>query len=149
MAVTDFSAGEIATELLKQLIAISRKSAACRSSAEQLIVYIQELLPIIQEIKLTGNELPQHRQRQLDHFSETLSGGRELANKVLNSPRWNVFRNIRLARKMEKLEKAVSRFMKGPVQEGTHNNNGNGAHQHDAVIRYAEVNSEYERFEFL
>ncbi|KAK6160752.1 hypothetical protein DH2020_004133 [Rehmannia glutinosa] len=116
MAVTDLFAGEIATELLKQLITISRKSASCRSSAEQLIVYIQEILPIIQEIKLTGNELPQHRQRQLDIFSETLSGGLELANKVLNSPRWNVYRNLRLAKKMEKLEKNVSRFMKGPVQ---------------------------------
>ncbi|KAG8377655.1 hypothetical protein BUALT_Bualt08G0055500 [Buddleja alternifolia] len=116
MAVTDLFAGEIATELLKQLITISRKSASCRSSAEQLIVYIQELLPIIQEIKLAGNELPQHRQRQLDNFSETLSGGLELATKVLNSPRWNVYRNIRLSRKMEKLEKTVSRFMKGPVQ---------------------------------
>ncbi|KAL2249641.1 probable disease resistance protein At4g33300 [Sesamum indicum] len=116
MAVTDFFAGEIATELLKQLITISRKSASCRSSAEQLIVYIRELLPIIQEIKLTGNELPQHRQRQLDTFSQALSGGLELANKVLNSPRWNVYRNIRLARKMEKLEKTISRFMEGPVQ---------------------------------
>ncbi|KAK6160763.1 hypothetical protein DH2020_004144 [Rehmannia glutinosa] len=116
MAVTDLFAGEIATELLKQLITISRKSASCRSSAEQLIVYIQEILPIIQEIKITGNELPQHRQRQLDIFSETLSGGLELANKVLNSPRWNVYRNLRLAKKMEKLEKNVSRFMKGPVQ---------------------------------
>ncbi|KAH6834544.1 ADR1-like 1 [Perilla frutescens var. hirtella] len=116
MAVTDFFAGEIATELLKQLITITRKSASCRSSAEQLIVYITQLLPIIQEIKMAGNELPQHRQRQLDHFSETLSGGLELANKVLNSPRWNLYRNIRLAQKMEKLEKNVSRFMKGPVQ---------------------------------
>ncbi|KAL8474746.1 hypothetical protein ACS0TY_031255 [Phlomoides rotata] len=116
MAVTDFFAGEIATELLKQLITITRKSASCRSSAEQLIAYIQELLPIIQEIKHTGNELPQHRQRQLDCFSETLAGGLELANKVLNSPRWNVYRNIRLSQKMEKLEKTVSRFMKGPVQ---------------------------------
>ncbi|GFP92710.1 probable disease resistance protein at4g33300 [Phtheirospermum japonicum] len=116
MAVTDFFAGEIATELLKQLFTIARKSASCRSSAEQLIEYIQELLPIIQEIKLAGNELPQHRQRQLDTFSETLSGGLELANKVLNSPRWNVYRNIRLAKKMEKLEKNVSRFMQGPVQ---------------------------------
>ncbi|KAL3617816.1 DNA-binding transcription factor adr1 [Castilleja foliolosa] len=116
MAVTDFFAGEIATELLKQLFTIVRKSSSCRSSAEQLIEYIQELLPIIQEIKLAGNELPQHRQRQLDMFSETLFGGLELANKVLSSPRWNVYRNLRLAKKMEKLEKNVSRFMKGPVQ---------------------------------
>ncbi|PIN11233.1 hypothetical protein CDL12_16159 [Handroanthus impetiginosus] len=116
MAVTDLFAGEIATELLKQLITISRKSLSCRSSAEQLIEYIRELLPIINEIKLAGNELPQHRQRQLDIFSKTLSDGLELANKVLHSPRWHLYRNIQLARKMEKLEKNVSRFMKGPVQ---------------------------------
>ncbi|CAA2957769.1 probable disease resistance At4g33300 [Olea europaea subsp. europaea] len=116
MAVTDFFAGEIATELLKQLIVISRKSAFCRSSAEQLIQYIEELLPIIQEIKHTGVELPQHRQRQLDNFSQRLSDGLELANKVLNSPRWNVYKNLRLAQKMEKLEKFVSRFMNGVIQ---------------------------------
>ncbi|KAK4481493.1 hypothetical protein RD792_012393 [Penstemon davidsonii] len=116
MAVTDLFAGEIATELLKQLFTITRKSAACRSSAEQLIVYINELLPIIQEIKHAGNELPQHRQRQLDIFSKTLSDGLELANKVLNSPRWNVYRSMRLSMKMEKLEKNVSRFMNGPIQ---------------------------------
>ncbi|XP_047937943.1 probable disease resistance protein At4g33300 [Salvia hispanica] len=116
MAVTDFFAGEIATELLKQLLVIARKSASCRSSAEQLIAYIRDLLPIIEEIKLTGNELPQHRQRHLDNFSQTLSGGLELTNKVLSSPRWNFYRNIRLAQKMEKLEKNVSRFMEGPIQ---------------------------------
>ncbi|CAI9763668.1 unnamed protein product [Fraxinus pennsylvanica] len=116
MAVTDFFAGEIATELLKQLIVISRKSAFCRSSAEQLVQYIEELLPIIQEIKHTGVELPQHRQRQLDNFSQRLSDGLELANKVVNSPRWNVYKNLRLAQKMEKLEKFVSRFMNGIIQ---------------------------------
>ncbi|XP_051139381.1 probable disease resistance protein At4g33300 [Andrographis paniculata] len=116
MAVTDLFAGEIAAELLKHLITIARKSTSCRSSAEQLIHYIRDLLPIIQEIKLSGTELPQHRQRQLDNFSEILSGGLELANKVLNSPRWNVYRNICLARRMEKLERNVSRFMKGPIQ---------------------------------
>ncbi|CAA3025968.1 probable disease resistance At4g33300 [Olea europaea subsp. europaea] len=116
MGVTDLFAGEIATELLKQLIIISRKSAFCRSSADQLILYIEELLPIIQEIKHTGVELPQHRQRQLDNFSERLSDGLELAKKVLSSPRWNLYKNLRFAQKMEKLEKTVSRFMNVVIQ---------------------------------
>lgn len=92
MAVTDFFAGEIATELLKHLLAIVRKSTFCRSTAEQLIVDINGLLPIIQEIKQTGVELSQTRQRQLDDFSKILQDGYELAGKVLNSGRWNVYR---------------------------------------------------------
>lgn len=116
MAVTDFFAGEIATELLKTLISITRKSCLCKSSAEQLITYIEEFLPIIQEIKYSGVELSAGRQFQLDRFSETLRQGLELCNKVLGSTRWNVYRNLQLARKMEKLEKTVSRFVQGPLQ---------------------------------
>ncbi|KAL3505220.1 hypothetical protein ACH5RR_035061 [Cinchona calisaya] len=116
MAVTDFFAGEIATELLKQLITICRKSTLCRTSAEELINSIQELAPIIHEIKYTGVELPAPRQRQLDFISEKLRHGQELATKVLNSPRWNVYKNLQLARKMEKLEKTVRKFIEGPMQ---------------------------------
>lgn len=116
MAVTDLFAGEIAAELLKELIAICKKSALCRSSAQELIVYINELQPIIEEIKYSGVELSQPRQRQLDMFSQILCNGLELARKVLSSPRWNVYKNLQLARKMEKLEKNVSRFVKGPMQ---------------------------------
>lgn len=116
MAVTDFFAGEIATELLKTLISISRKSCLCKSTADSLISYLNELLPIINEIKYSGNELSEFRQFQLDRFSETLKQGQELATKVLTSGRWNVYKNLMLARKMEKLEKAVARFMQGPFQ---------------------------------
>lgn len=116
MAVTDFFAGEIATELLKELMAICKKSALCRSSAQDLIGYIHELQPIIEEIKYSGVELSQPRQRQLDTLSQTLRSGLETARKVLNSPRWNVYKNLQLAKKMEKLEKTVSRFVKGPMQ---------------------------------
>ncbi|XP_021285367.1 probable disease resistance protein At4g33300 [Herrania umbratica] len=116
MAFNDFFAGEIATELLKQLIAISRKSCLCKSSADNLITSIQGLLPIIDEIKYSGVELPALRQSQLDRFSETLRGGLELARKVLASGRWNVYKNLQLARKMEKLEKQVTRFVSGPLQ---------------------------------
>ncbi|XP_052487296.1 probable disease resistance protein At4g33300 [Gossypium raimondii] len=116
MAFNDFFAGEIAMELLKQLIAISRKSCLCKSSADNLISSIQVLLPIIDEIKYSGVELPALRQSQLDRFSETLRGGLELARKVLASSRWNVYKNLQLARKMEKLEKQVERFVSGPMQ---------------------------------
>ncbi|KAK8643067.1 hypothetical protein V6N13_012383 [Hibiscus sabdariffa] len=109
MALNDFFAGEIAMELLKQLIAVSLSADNLRSS-------IQELLPIIEEIKYSGVELPAFRQSQLDRFSEVLRGGLELARKVLVSSRWNVYKNLQLARRMEKLEKQVERFISGPMQ---------------------------------
>ncbi|KAK6939551.1 NB-ARC [Dillenia turbinata] len=115
MAPTDLFAGEIATELLKQLITITRKACLCKSSARSLIGYIEEILPIIQEIKYSGVELSAVRQSHLDRFSETLRDGLELAGKVLKSARWNVYKNLQLAHKMEKLEKTVSRFMNGPL----------------------------------
>lgn len=116
MAVTDLFAGEIATELLKMLISISRKSLLCRSSADQLATYIQQLLPTIEEIKYSGVELPAGRQSQLDRLSEILRSGVDLSHKVLSSSRWNVYKNLQLAKKMEKLEKNVSRFVQGPMQ---------------------------------
>lgn len=61
-------------------------------------------------------ELTAIRQSQLDRLSETLKDGKELCRKVLASARWNVYKNLQLARKMEKLEKKVSRFLNGPMQ---------------------------------
>ncbi|KAK9053884.1 hypothetical protein SSX86_024959 [Deinandra increscens subsp. villosa] len=116
MAVTDFFAGEIATELLKMLISITRKACLCKPSAEQLLHTINELLPIINEIKYSGVELPAIRQHQLDTISRALHDGYELAGKVLNSSRWNVYKNLQLSRKMDKVEKKISRFLQGPLQ---------------------------------
>ncbi|KAM6544142.1 hypothetical protein CsatB_008589 [Cannabis sativa] len=116
MAVTDFFAGEIATELLKTLAAIVRKACFCRSSAENLIHYINSFLPTIEGIKYIGVELEPHRQFQLDQFSVTLKKGNELAQKVLKTGRFNVYKNLRLTRQMEKLEKTVHQFMQGPFQ---------------------------------
>ncbi|XP_074302484.1 putative disease resistance protein At4g33300 [Silene latifolia] len=116
MGVTDLFAGEITTELLKQLFAIVRRSSLCKASAQQLVRHIEDLFPIIQEIKYSGVELPQVRQMQLDRLSETLRSGVELSNKVLASNRWNVYKNLQLARKMEKLERHVARFVQGPMQ---------------------------------
>ncbi|XP_010255124.1 PREDICTED: probable disease resistance protein At4g33300 [Nelumbo nucifera] len=116
MAVTDFFAGEIATELIKQLIAICKRSTLCKTNAEQLMTYVEELLPVIQEIKYSGIELPQVRQSQLDRISEILNEGSELCRKVLASSRWHVYKNLQLARKMEKFQKKVENFIKGPMQ---------------------------------
>ncbi|XP_057973348.1 probable disease resistance protein At4g33300 [Malania oleifera] len=111
MAITDLFAGEIAAELLKMLMSIARKSCMCKSSAEQLIETMNELQPLIREIMYSGVELSEKRQFQLNRLSETLRDGVELARQVLASGRWNVYKNLQLARKMEKLEKKVSRFM--------------------------------------
>ncbi|KAK2660405.1 hypothetical protein Ddye_006938 [Dipteronia dyeriana] len=116
MAVTDFFAGEIAVELLKALISISRKSLLCKPSADQLKTTIDELLPIIREIKYSGVELPASRQFQLDRLSDTLKEGLELCQKVLALGRWNMYKNLMLSRKMEKLTKKVSMFLNGPLQ---------------------------------
>ncbi|KAH8488109.1 hypothetical protein H0E87_023976 [Populus deltoides] len=77
---------------------------------------VNELLPIIQEIKYSGVELPSNRQFQLDGLSRTLTEGLELSRKVLASNRWNVYKNLQLARKMEKMEKKISTFINGPLQ---------------------------------
>ncbi|OIV95184.1 hypothetical protein TanjilG_21574 [Lupinus angustifolius] len=119
MAFDDFFTGEIVTELLKMLVNISRKSLLCRSSAVQLITYIHELQPTIDEIKYSGVELSEHRQFQLNRVSEVLRSGVDLSLKVLSSSRWNVYKNLQLAKKMEKLEKNLSKFIQGPMQVGT------------------------------
>ncbi|XP_057719313.1 probable disease resistance protein At4g33300 [Arachis stenosperma] len=116
MALTELISNELTGELLRNLVTISRKSILCRGSADQLITYITELLPTIQEIKYSGVELPQPRQQQLHRLSEILHSGVELAHKVLNSSRWNVYKNFQLAKKMEKLENTVSKFIEGPMQ---------------------------------
>lgn len=118
--VTDLLAGEVATEfatkLIQKLWSITRKSCFCKPIAEQLITTIEGLLPTIQEIKYSGVELPPLRQSQLDRLSEALRAGLDLAHKVLASGRWNVYRNLQYARKLEKLDKTVSRFLAGPMQ---------------------------------
>lgn len=60
----------------------------------------------------TQLELSEFLQTQLDLLYETLRNGLELAGKVLNSGRWNVYKNLKLARKMEKLGISVSPFFK-------------------------------------
>ncbi|KAG4953497.1 hypothetical protein AAZX31_14G076900 [Glycine max] len=116
MVLTEFFHAEISSELWKMLVSISRKALRCKSSAKSLISYVHELLPTIEEIKYSGVELPAPRQSQVDRLSEILRSGVELSHQALSSSRWNVYRNFQLAKKMEKLEKHVTRFLQVPMQ---------------------------------
>lgn len=115
MAVTDFFAGEIATELLRQLFLISAKAWKYKSTADNLIALIEDIQPTIKEIQYSGVELPAHRQAQIGMLFDTFEKGKKLTEKVLSSRRWNMFRQLTLARKMEKLEKTITNFLKAPI----------------------------------
>ncbi|KAL0914626.1 hypothetical protein M5K25_014989 [Dendrobium thyrsiflorum] len=109
-----FFAGEIATELVKELINVVnvvRRVYLCRQSAEQLRGSVEALLPIITEIRLSGFELPQSRQKQLSELVELLRRGLDLARQVAASSRFNVYRSLQLARKMEKVESEINRWV--------------------------------------
>ncbi|KAL5572858.1 hypothetical protein UlMin_022455 [Ulmus minor] len=115
MVFIDLFVGEIVTELLKQLVTISWKSCLCKSSTDSLIAYLNQLIPLIEEVKYSGVEMSALRQSELNRFSETFRKGLKLTQKVLASARWNVYKNLMLARKMEKLEEKISRFIQGPM----------------------------------
>lgn len=115
MVLTDLICGE-ASDLWKTLVSIARKTLNCKSSAEQLITFVRDILPTIEEIKCKGVELPAPRQFQLDRLSEILRSGVELSHEALASSRWNVYRNFQLAKKMEALEETVTTFLQIPMQ---------------------------------
>ncbi|KAG1347933.1 Disease resistance protein ADR1 [Cocos nucifera] len=106
-----FFAGEIATELVKELVKVIRRTVMCRPTAEQLKRNVDALLPIIQEIRHSGVELPQARQSQLSDLAEHLRLALDLARKAAASPRWNVYRSMQLARRMEKLDRWIARWL--------------------------------------
>ncbi|CAN6918668.1 unnamed protein product [Brassica oleracea] len=115
MAVSDFFAGEIATELLKQLFMISARTGRYKSIADNLIILIENIQPTIREIHYSGVELPAHHQAQIRMLFETLDKGKNLTEKVLSCNRWNMFRHVYLLKKMEKLGKTLSSFLKAPI----------------------------------
>lgn len=94
MTVPDFLPGQAAAELLKVLVQISGKSMICRSQAEQLKQTIEELFPIIQEVKYSGVELPANRQFQLSLVSEELRSGLDLCHKVICLPPSNFLHSL-------------------------------------------------------
>ncbi|XP_008792596.2 putative disease resistance protein At5g47280 [Phoenix dactylifera] len=106
-----FFAGEIATELVKELVKVIRRTVLCRPTAEQLKRNVDALLPIIQEIRHSGVELPQARQSQLSDLAEHLHLALELARKAAASSRWNVYRSMQLAHRMEKLDRWIARWL--------------------------------------
>ncbi|CAN1789658.1 Probable disease resistance protein At4g33300 [Linum perenne] len=104
------------TTVIKILFTISRQAWLCKSTVDALISSINELLPIIQEIKYLGIELPSFRQFQLGGLSKTLRNGLELACKALSCSWWDIYEILHLARRMEKLDKRMSVFVNGPIQ---------------------------------
>lgn len=137
MDVTDFFTGEIATELLKQLVLISAKAWKYKSIADRLIILIETIQPTIHEIQYSGVELPPHRQAQIGMLAGTLEKGKKLTERVLSSRRWNMYRQFTLAKKMEKLEKTISDFMKNQIL--THILADVHQHRTNADVRFDRV----------
>lgn len=115
MAVTDFFAGEVVTELLKQLLPISARAGRYKSTADNLSTLIENIQPTIKEIQYSGVELPAHRQTQIRMLFESLEKGKKLMDKFLTCNRWNMIRQLYLMKKMEKLEKTLSDFFKASI----------------------------------
>jgi ABC-type multidrug transport system fused ATPase/permease subunit len=114
--LTDAVSSDIISDLWKNLATISHKTLNSKATAENLLAFIREILPTIEQIKYSGVELPQPRQSQLDRFSELLRSGVELSHQALATSRWNVYRNFQLARKMENLEETVTKYLQVPLQ---------------------------------
>jgi ABC-type multidrug transport system fused ATPase/permease subunit len=114
--LTDAVSSDIISDLWKNLATISHKTLNSKATAENLLAFIREILPTIEQIKYSGVELPQPRQSQLDRFSELLRSGVELSHQALATSRWNVYRNFQLARKMENLEETVAKYLQVPLQ---------------------------------
>ncbi|CAG7912006.1 unnamed protein product, partial [Brassica rapa] len=113
LIMAELIGGEVVTELVKQLFAVSRKALRCRGVAENLANMIAGVQPTIKEILYSGVEVSAHRQVQLRMFSETLDKCKKLTDKVLKCNRWNMVRQLYHAKKMEDLEKKISRFIQG------------------------------------
>ncbi|CAH8274587.1 unnamed protein product [Arabidopsis lyrata] len=115
MAVTDYFAGEIATELLKQLFLISARAGRYKNTADNLSTLIENIQPTIKEIQYSGVELPAHRQAQIRILFESLEKGKKLMDKFLTCNRWNMIRQLYLMKKMEKLERTLSDFFRASI----------------------------------
>uniref|UniRef100_A0A7N0V426 RPW8 domain-containing protein n=1 Tax=Kalanchoe fedtschenkoi TaxID=63787 RepID=A0A7N0V426_KALFE len=111
MLISEILSAEVAVQFCKMIIEISRRLIMRKSAAEKLNATVDNFLKIVQEIKYSGVELPQHRQLQLDLISQKVSEGIDLAKHALASGRWNVYKNVRFSRKMEKLERLISHFV--------------------------------------
>ncbi|KAL1201429.1 putative disease resistance protein [Cardamine amara subsp. amara] len=113
--MADIICGEVITELVKQLYAISSRAYRCRGIALKLGTRIEGLQPTIKEIQYSGVELTEHRQVQLRMFSETLDKCKKLTDKVIKCNRWNMVRQLYHVRKMEDFDKKISTFLGGPL----------------------------------
>ncbi|KAK4795625.1 hypothetical protein SAY86_027951 [Trapa natans] len=116
VSVQDILPGQAAAELMKMLVHVYDKSTICRTTAEQLKQTIEELYPIIQEVKYSGAELPADWQFQISLVSDELRSGLDLCHKIIRSSRWNAYKNLQYLRKMEKINKSITRFIQDSLQ---------------------------------
>ncbi|KAI4366411.1 hypothetical protein MLD38_022292 [Melastoma candidum] len=115
-AVAGFVADTVAGELLQNLIEISTRVVFCRGSAEDLKDTVDVLIPIIAEIRGSGVDVPEPRRSHFDQVSRLLQEGLDVTRQILGSPRYSLFRRLQLTRKMDKLEKDISKFNKFIIQ---------------------------------
>ncbi|KAK4796203.1 hypothetical protein SAY86_028529 [Trapa natans] len=116
MPRTDFFTGEIATELLKALLYIVGKSSVCKSSAKHFITTIKRYVSIVQEIKDSGEELPEVLQCELDRFHKEIKKAQMLCYEIINTGKWNVYKNLRYSWKLDEIDKGINRFNLGSMQ---------------------------------
>lgn len=117
MAAEFLFAGDVARDLLKELAKLSKDACFAKdAAAARLKLTVEELLPVIREVQFSGVDLPDHRRHHLSSLLGDLESGRDLVRKALGSSRWNLYRSHLLSKKMERLEKSISRFMTVTMQ---------------------------------
>lgn len=117
MAAEFLFAGDVARDLLKELGKLGKDACFAKdAAAARLKLTVEELLPVVWEVQFSGVDLPDHRRHYLSSLLGDLQSGRDLVRKALCSSRWNLYRSHLLSKKMERLEKSISRFMTVTMQ---------------------------------
>lgn len=117
MAAEFLFAGDVARDLLKELGKLCKDACFAKdAAAARLKLTVEELLPVVREVQFSGVDLPDHRRNHLSSLLGDLESGRDLVRKALCSSRWNLYRSHLLSKKMERLEKSISRFMTVTMQ---------------------------------
>lgn len=117
MAAEFLFAGDVARDLLKELGKLCKDACFAKdAAAARLKLTVEDLLPVVREVQYSGVDLPDHRRHHLSSLLGDLQSGRDLVRKAHGSSRWNLYRSHLLSKKMERLEKSISRFMTVTMQ---------------------------------
>lgn len=108
---------DVARDLLMDLGKLCKDACFAKdAAAARLKLTVEELLPVVREVHFSGVDLPDHRRQHLSSLLGDLQSGRDLVRKAFGSSRWNLYRSHLLSKKMERLEKNISRFMSVTMQ---------------------------------